>query len=193
MQVLQETSEQDARLIEALRRHRGELLGYVHGRVGNRDDAEDILQDASLKAFQNGDKLRDASRFKPWFYRIIASTIADWGRRRARAGLPLDNPDLLPAEAAEDDDRPRCRCGVHLLEELKPAYAEVLRRVLLGGESVETVAGSLGVTRGNLWVRMHRAREALRRKLDKHCDFAPNSLICQCACGFTSCCCSEPV
>ena len=189
MSVLQ-GSESGANLIDALRDHRQEMLGYVHGRVGNRDDAEDILQDASLKAFQNSDKLRDIARFKPWFYRIIATTIADWGRRKTRKEDSLENPDLLPAAATESKEDPICRCGVHLLAEIKPNYAEVLRRVLLGGETVDAVADSLGVTRGNLWVRLHRAREALRRKLDNHCAFAPNSLVCRCACGFTSCCCS---
>lgn len=173
-------------LVSRLTQQRRTYLSYVTARSGL--DAEDILQDASLKAFQNLNRLRDEQRMDAWFYRILDHTIADHGRRHSRSRLQtLADLQSLPNQTKQED--PTCKCGTHLLQELKPEYAEALRRVLLDNEEVSRVATDLGVSRGNLWVRLHRARAALRKKLESHCDFAPNSLHCSCACGVPGGCC----
>ncbi len=181
--------EDEGWLVSALNESRTAFLAFIQKRLGNKDDAEDVLQDASLKAFQNIANLRDKTRFKSWFYKILTSAIADFGRKTARnRTVALETPDLLVAP--KDEEKVLCRCGVYLLDEINPGYANVLRRVVLQGESVERTAQSLEITSSTLWVRLHRARAALRKKLESHCNFAPNSLICRCACGFTACCCS---
>jgi RNA polymerase sigma-70 factor (ECF subfamily) len=65
---------------------------------------------------------------------------------------------------------------------LKPEYAEVVRRLDLENEPREATATALGLTLGNLMVRLHRARLALRRELQLMCQtcFIHGYLVCGC-------------
>ena len=55
-----------------------------------------------------------------------------------------------------------CDCVLAQITELKPEYADLLRRVIIDGESITHVAGELGLTANNAMVRLHRARKALQ-------------------------------
>jgi hypothetical protein len=72
-----------------------------------------------------------------------------------------------------------------VLPALKPEYAEVLRRVDLAEEARETAAAALGITIGNLTVRLHRARQALRRVLELTCETCPIHGYLDCGCEYT--------
>ena len=56
---------------------RQDFLRFVRGRVSDPDLAEDIVQDALLRAVQSADTLRDEDRVIPWFYRILRNAIID--------------------------------------------------------------------------------------------------------------------
>ena len=77
------------------------------------------------------------------------------------------NPNLK--RPFDVDTEAVCTCFYTLLPTLKPEFSEILRRIDLDGESREHVAKDLGIT-GNLTrVRLHRARQALKRELLKSC------------------------
>jgi RNA polymerase sigma-70 factor (ECF subfamily) len=75
-----------------------------------------------------------------------------------------------------------CACVMDLVHTLKPEYATAVRRVDLDGMSVRGYAEESGITPGNAGVRLHRAREALRRQLARVCGtcVAHGCLDCQC-------------
>jgi hypothetical protein len=79
-------------------------------------------------------------------------------------------------------DRGPCACITALVDTLKPEYAGALRRVDLDGLSVRRFAEETGITPGNAGVRLHRAREALRRQLARSCGacLAHGCLDCHC-------------
>jgi RNA polymerase sigma-70 factor (ECF subfamily) len=56
---------------------RGAFLGFLIKRLGNRADAEDVLQDFSIRVLQRKDQLRDAERMDAWLYAILRSTLND--------------------------------------------------------------------------------------------------------------------
>jgi RNA polymerase sigma-70 factor (ECF subfamily) len=76
-----------------------------------------------------------------------------------------------------------CRCASSLLDTLKPDYAEALRRVDLGGASVKDWAEATGITANNASVRLHRAREALRRQVIRTCGTCAEHGCLDCSCG----------
>ena len=75
-----------------------------------------------------------------------------------------------------------CTCLYALLPTLKPEYAEILRRVDLLGEPRQQVAAALGVTVNNVTVRLHRARQAIKRALLEWCTTCPEHGFLRCAC-----------
>lgn len=164
---------------------RQDFLRFVRGRVSDPDLAEDIVQDALLRAVQSADTLRDEDRVIPWFYRILRNAIIDAYRRRdvrRRRTVPLDETFDLPEEPDEGDAKRLCECFLPLIPTLKPEYAEVLEAVDLRQEPAERVSERLGITANNLKVRRHRARQALRERLEETCRVCSSHGCIDCTC-----------
>ena len=104
--------------------------------------------------------------------------------RKRPEGEPLDVEPAAPAE----EPVAACRCAVRLLAELRTGHAEVLRAVDFDGEEPAAVAARLGLTRGNLDVRLHRARRELREKVMRHCGVDGAAPCLDCTCDASSCC-----
>lgn len=151
-----------ARLVKS---HR-EFLRFVEARVASRDVAQDILQSAFVKTLERGGAIRDGESAVAWFYRLLRNALVDHyraadSRERAwarAAAEPADADDAALYDAV-------CRCVVSLVETLNPQYAVVLRWVDVDGLPVAQAAARLGISANNAYVRLHRARAALRRQL----------------------------
>ena len=167
------------RLLDA----RDQFLGYVRKRISDPELAEDILQDSLLRAVRAAPDLRDEERLVPWFYRVLQNAIVDAYRRRGveQAHVVVAEPPEIAAEP--EDDAELCRCFERLIPTLKSEYADLIQAVELGSESPEAAAGRLGITANNLQVRRHRARQALRRKLEETCRTCADHGCLDCTCG----------
>lgn len=153
---------------------------FLERRVGSRDVAEEILQEALTRSLASGGELRDDEAVTAWFYRTLRNAIVDHHRKRsaeqrtlAAYAAELQTADASDAELTETV----CRCALDLLDTVKPAYAEALRRVELDGQPLAAFAEAQGITPGNAAVRLHRARQALRERL-RHC--CHSCLDCSC-------------
>jgi RNA polymerase sigma-70 factor (ECF subfamily) len=118
---------------------------------------------------------------------VLKTTIADHYRQRAavrRAEVEVDEARIASVPDVEEIFTTICTCFYRLLPTLRPAYADVLRRIDLQGKSREKVAASLGTTVNNLTVRLHRARSALRRRLQQTCLTCPIHGFFRCRCEY---------
>jgi RNA polymerase sigma factor (sigma-70 family) len=149
------------------------FLAFLERRVGSRDVAEDILQEAFVRSLDHTGSLRSAESATAWFYRVLRNAITDHFRRQDSSGRALDRlaAENEAEEAAGDKNLEAvvCECVLSLVDTLKPEYAAALRRVELDGISVRSYAEETGITAGNAGVRLHRAREALRKQLARCC------------------------
>lgn len=164
---------------------RGRFLAFVRRRVSDPDLAEDILQDALLRAVRSAPDLRDEDRLIAWFYTVLRNAIIDAYRRRdvrQRRLAPLDAGIDLADEPSDESTRTLCECFRALLPTMKPEYAAVIEAVDLGAEAPEAVATRLGITRNNLNVRHHRARVALRERLSETCRICSDHGCLDCTC-----------
>jgi len=180
-----ESEGQGSGPVEELFAARREFLRFVRRRVSDPDLAEDILQDALLRAIQSATTLEDDTRLVPWFYRILRNAIIDGYRRREvrhRRTTPLEDEFDLADEPSEVDEHHLCECFRALIPTLKPEYAEVLDAVDLRQESTEQVTTRLGITANNLKVRRHRARQALRERLEETCRVCSTHGCLDCTC-----------
>jgi RNA polymerase sigma-70 factor (ECF subfamily) len=166
--------------------HRAQFLAFLERRLGRRETAEEILQAAYLKAVEAAGTIEREESAVAWFYRVLRNALIDRGRRlaieaRAQEAWASD----LAIEGATDEPREgaACRCVEGLIPTLKPEYAEIVRRVDLGGASVPEAAGALGVTANNAAVRLHRARAALRKRLEHVCGACAEHACLDCTCG----------
>jgi RNA polymerase sigma-70 factor (ECF subfamily) len=167
-----------SRLLEA----REKFLGYIRKRVDDPELAEDILQESLLRALQAGPALRDDRRLMPWFYSILQNAIVDSYRRRGVERKYVSRASGPEPSVEPEDETALCECFRALVPTLKTEYADLIETLELGGQSPEAAAERLGVTPNNLKVRRHRARQALRRRLEETCRSCAEHHCLDCTC-----------
>lgn len=165
------------------------FLAFLERRVGRRDVAEDLLQEAFARGLDRLETLRDGEAALGWFYRTLRNAVVDHHRRAAAEGRALERlaGELDPSAPAQELREEACRCVLRLADTLKPEYAEALRRVEVDGLSVKAFAEEAGLTAGNAGVRLFRAREALLRQLAASCGTCAEHGCFACTCAASSC------
>lgn len=166
--------------VEQLFALKGEFLRFVRSRAASDAEAEDLLQEAYVKATEKGETIRNDERAVAWFYRLLRNAIVDVGRQRRRAEASLRDP--TPEVTDPELHRAVCACVNDLVPILKPEWARLVRRVDLEGASVPEVARAEGITANSAAVRLHRARAALRDKLRVVCGACARQSCLDCAC-----------
>ena len=173
-------------VLQVLLDNHARFLAFLERRVGSRDEAEDILQEAFVRSLDHASSLRSSSSATAWFYRVLRNAIIDHYRRQDSQGRALGRLAAETEDSAASDSELEavvCGCVLSLVETLKPEYGAAIRRVDLDGLSVRDFAAEAGITPGNAGVRLHRAREALGRQLARSCGtcLTHGCLDCQCA------------
>jgi len=171
--------------LRVLLENHSRFLAFLERRVGSRDEAEDILQEAFVRSLERAPPMEDTTSAVTWFYRVLRNALTDYYRRQDSRGRAIER---LAAESESETQPDKeleavvCACVMGLLETLKPEYETALRRVELEGASVRSYAEGAGITPGNAGVRLHRAREALRKQLVRCCGACLEHGCFDCAC-----------
>ncbi len=171
-----------------LLRHKAQFLAFLVRHLGNRAEAEDLLQTAYLKALTEGGSIREDEKVMVWFSRVLRHMLIDHYRHRAaterlEARLVRETPVMpAPDEALSSTV---CQCVLELAQALKPEYREILQRVELEEASLREVAETLGITPNNASVRLHRARRALHTALFHMCGICAEHGCLDCTCRRT--------
>lgn len=173
-------------VLAALVDNHARFLQFVERRVGSREEAEDILQEAFVRGIDRAGSLRNRESAVAWFYRLLRNALVDHYRRQSAEARALQT-----AAAREDREVPAadeeildavCGCIDRLLDTLRPEYADALRRVEVDEVPVRRYAQELGITPNNAAVRVHRARLALKRQLERSCGTCVTHGCFDCTC-----------
>lgn len=173
------------RSIDSLLAQRSRFRAFLVSRLGNKADADDVLQNGLLKAMRAAGEVDDAEKLNAWFYRLLRNALVDHVRSRS-ASARRDEAWIMDATSRDEDaERSACTCFEGLLPQLKPRDAELLRRVELNNEEVANVARSLAMSAGAASVALHRARATLRRRLEDFCGDCAKGACLDCDCADT--------
>jgi RNA polymerase sigma-70 factor, ECF subfamily len=143
----------------------------AQGVLRNAADAEDVAQEALLRAFRKFHRLRDMTRFRAWLVRIAFRLALDrWrsARRRERRETEWSLPERRPAPPTTEEIAASSEFQAHLeraLDELPEKSRMVLLLAAIQGYTLEEVAGMLGVPVGTVKSRLFLARKKLAEKL----------------------------
>lgn len=171
--------EEKERLAAALMPQLEAFVNFARKRIGNPELAADVVQDSLLKAMRSAETLREDVNVVAWFYRILRNSIIDLYRRRATQAKTMD---ALALEPNGEDHAEVCKCLERVVETLKPEYATVIREVDLKERPVSEVAGELRTNANNVTVRLHRARNQLRERLEQTCQLCAKHGCLDCTC-----------
>ena len=170
----------ETQLLENVR----EFTAFARKRLRDPELAADVVQESLLKALRSPDQLRDEDNAKAWFYRILRRTIIDLYRRRDVRDRALEDLEReLDGVQNGDEERVVCSCMERLLPRMAAQYSELIRRIDLNEENSDLVAAELGITKNNLNVRLHRARQQLKRRLEENCRVCAKHGCLDCQCG----------
>lgn len=174
------TQEMGRRIEAKLSSERGRWLRFLASRLPNREDAEDVLQDFSIRAIQGATHVSDPQKIDAWLNVSLRNTLFDryrreGARRRLWQGVASEPPPV-DHDAPDDPDEDigtAMTCLSSVIGELKPAYGDLIRRAELQEAPLKLVAAELALTANNVAVRLHRAREALRQSMGARCAVCP--------------------
>ena len=164
---------------ELVRRTYGDVYKLAIRMTGNEADASDVVQDTYVRAFRALRRFRGDSAFSTWLYRIASNCASSFLSRRSRQrcdALPEadvivdDDPDQDPTLQAEASS---LRLTIErALEQLPQRLRAVVELRDLEDLSHREIAERLGISESATKVRLHRARNTLRRLLPHAFDDA---------------------
>ncbi len=145
--------------------HRDAAYGLALRITRSHADAEDVAQEAFVRAWHALPRFRGDARFGTWLHRIVANRALDRARQRqTRLGREseLDAVAERPAPAAAERDTLLARRLERLLETLSPPQRAVVSLFYMQDQSVEDVAAALAMPENTVKTHLARARAALR-------------------------------
>jgi RNA polymerase sigma-70 factor (ECF subfamily) len=184
MESLQEkTDEELAALVQGkneeafgvlMSRYQPKLLRYGRTFLADTAPIEDVVQEAFIRTYQNILSFDPARPFSPWIYRIAHNLFANALRQKSRQPFFTVDFDMFAAhpayetDPAEDEEREQVRALIDRgLNELTPAYREVLVLYYVEQLSYQEIAEVLRVPVGTVGIRLRRARESLKRYVQR--------------------------
>jgi len=166
---------------ELVNRYERKIYRLAQHITQNREDAEDVLQEAFLKAYEHLDQFQGQSKFYTWIVRIaVNEALMKLRKRKSDRTVSLDEPqdtgeDTVVREIAVWGEDPEQKYGQDELKKildeavqtLKPAFRTVFTLRDIEELSTEETAESLGISVPAVKSRLLRARLQLREKLTK--------------------------
>jgi len=176
-------TEADSAAVQVVSEQRTRFLSFVRSCMDDGQVAEDILQMAYLKLFAHANELRDPSRATAWFFRVLRNLVVDHYRSHQRNAkfVTLETPENVAAQPTPQHNV--CPCLAREIDRLHPAYAEALRSVVMADRAVAHYARKSKINENNAAVRLHRARRALRSRLEQVCGPCAGAGCFDCTCA----------
>jgi len=163
--VRSRTADDDALVAELYRRYRAPLMSYVlRLTAGDRQQAEDVVQETMLRAWRQAGKLDlTEPSLMPWLATVARRIVIDDKRRRSARPAETGDEMLENAPVADStEDLLRKVVMAEALQLLSPAHREVLNETILRDRTVNEAAAVLGVPVGTVKSRVYYALRALR-------------------------------
>ncbi len=150
---------------ELVERHRARAFGLALRMLRSPADAEEVTQDAFVRAWLALPQFRGESRFSTWLHRIVARRALDRAevlkRRRGRETF-VEAAEHLAGEPGDTEGAAHAMRLERMVAGLTGAQRAVVTLFYYEGRSVEQVAGILGMPAGTVKTHLSRARAALR-------------------------------
>jgi RNA polymerase sigma-70 factor (ECF subfamily) len=171
-----------------LSRHRRPVFNFILRFVGDKETAEDLLQDAFMRVIKGAEAYKRQAKFTTWLYTIARNLCVDQTRRRKhRKHASLDAPmggsddsgtllDVLPSNEMASDRKSVNKQLHETMQRAIAALVEEQREVFLMREFLDMpfkqIADVVGVPENTVKSRMRYALEKLRLELDEYRDVA---------------------
>ena len=160
--------ERKAILAEEIARHTGYLQRYARSRVRDEHLAEEAVQDTLLAALESLDSFDGRATLRTWLTGILLHKIHDGFRRATRHEVPEgEMPEPVEWLTPDHSLHVKRLCGAFMkaVRELPERQAKAFMMSEISETGTDAICRTLGVSRSNAWVLIHRAKANLRGAL----------------------------
>jgi RNA polymerase sigma factor (sigma-70 family) len=176
-EIIERTLAGDTRVFgELVKRYQSLVFSITTRYAPNREDAEEIAQDAFIKAFKSLKDFRGESKFSTWLYTITTTSCLSFLRKKKLDIHSLDNEKVFAVVENQDsgmnanqlENKSRLSMVNDAIKLLSADDATILTLFYKGEQSLEEIAAVLAIEANAVKVRLHRARGRLKEKMQTH-------------------------
>jgi RNA polymerase sigma-70 factor (ECF subfamily) len=161
---------------ELVQRYQSFVFTIVLRYVKSREDAEEVAQDIFIKAYRSLADFRGSSKFSTWLYTITTTTCITFLRKKKPEIHSLDNEKVFElADSKESginafpmEQKSKINMVNNAIALLSGDDAQIITLFYKGEQTLEEIAQVLGLETNAVKVRLHRARQRLKEKMQKH-------------------------
>ncbi len=149
-------------------KHKNWVFTIAFRIAGNREDAEEIAQDAFMKAYRSMDKYKGTSKFSTWLYSITYNTAISKVRKKKITTSPIE--ESVIGNFSEDDviedlsgfsGDEQQKLVTKVLDQLPAEENLIIRLFYLNENSIDEISEITGLSASNVKVRLHRIRKKM--------------------------------
>lgn len=183
--LIQQAAAGDTAAFEALvLRYQTQVYSLAYRMVGKEADAQDLAQEAFVRAWRALDSFQFSSQFSTWLYRLTSNICIDFLRsqkKRKHISLTVlqddeqqqwDMPDRRPLPEEQMIMTQEQEALAKAIATLDPEYRQVLILRIVNDCSYQQISEIMGIREGTVKSRLSRAREQLRKKLAQSGNFS---------------------
>jgi RNA polymerase sigma-70 factor (ECF subfamily) len=169
---------------DLVKRHQRFVFTLAMRFAKGREDAEEIAQDCFVKAYRSLGSFQGQSKFSTWLYSIVYTTAMTFLRKKRVATASIDDEHTyIQVEHHESgyadnvENKSRSFYLNQAIEQLLPDDATIITLFYKGEQSLEEIALTLGMEANTVKVKLFRARQRLKEKLERNLKQEVKELI----------------
>lgn len=167
---------EQAQYAELVKRYQSFVFTIVLRYTPNREDAEEIAQDVFVKAYRSLADFRGESKFSTWLYTIVTTTCITFLRKKKLPVHSLDNEHIFEVadnqnsafRANQVEQKSKVQVINDAIKLLSVDDARIITLFYQAEQSLEEIGRIIGVDPNTAKVKLHRARQRLKEKMEKH-------------------------
>lgn len=170
---------------DLVKRHQRFVFSLAMRFAKGREDAEEIAQDCFIKAYRSLSSFQQQSKFSTWLYSIVYTTAMTFLRKKRVDTTSIDDDDSYiqienkPSGYDEHNVENKSRSYYlnQAIDQLLPDDATIITMFYKGEQSLEEIAQAMGIEANTVKVKLFRARQRLKEKLERNLKNEVNELI----------------
>jgi RNA polymerase sigma factor (sigma-70 family) len=170
---------------DLVKRHQRFVFSLAMRFAKRREDAEEIAQDCFIKAYRSLSSFQQQSKFSTWLYSIVYTTAMTFLRKKRVDTTSIDDDDTYiqienkPSGYDEHNVENKSRSYYlnQAIDQLLPDDATIITMFYKGEQSLEEIAQAMGIEANTVKVKLFRARQRLKEKLERNLKNEVNELI----------------
>jgi RNA polymerase sigma-70 factor (ECF subfamily) len=175
---------EQAMFAQLVQRYQQYVFTLVLRFTDNREDAEEISQDVFVKAYRSLADFRGQAKFSTWLYTIVRTSCITFLRKKRLNTTSLDNERTnLQVESKESgftanaiEQKSKHAMVNAAIRMLSPDDTQLITLFYKGEQSLDEIGRVMGLDPNTVKVKLHRARNRLKEKMEKHFSYAVREL-----------------